>query len=236
MSTESGDSFPQTNAAGLEAKSADAAFDAYLQSASLVLPESAPTSSVKSTATNRAPFESSNSIAAEATNKKSTRWYRFTLRELLMLMTMAACICALVERRIENRQAPSTVFKEFKSTGLVASTGKRLGIEARLGSGGSGSGAGPIRAREAATYYVDLPKSKAGEFGYEMREVVQGILKKGQCRIEGTGTIGNVSGKELTEFYIEYQQNNIAGEIWVSLEPKDDDHCLFHLRVIEIAR
>ena len=161
------------------------------------------------------------------TDRAGGAWWRFSIRELLLLTAAVAAFLAWAglfwqrSRPYTRTAVPDRIanFQDIQT--ICASLGHK---PASYTSGGGGSS--NMRAT-TRTYdcQIDLPANLRPEFMAAYREHVRTLLEKYADRVGGAGSMSN--GRGLTGFGYEYAQGRAQGTVIVRTAPSGENLSLF---------
>ncbi|HZN33662.1 MAG TPA: hypothetical protein VFB80_07575 [Pirellulaceae bacterium] len=154
-------------------------------------------------------------------------WWRFSIRELLLLTAAVAAFLAwaglLYQRSLPYQRTtiPDTIgnFQDVRT--ICAKIGHRPASYSS-GGGGSSNMYATIRSYDCQ---VDLPAKLRGQFMADYREHIRATLAKLADRVGGAGSISD--GRGLQGFSYEYAEGRVHGTVVVRSSSRDDGLSLF---------
>jgi len=154
-------------------------------------------------------------------------WWRFSIRELLLLTAAVAAFLAwaglLFQRSLpfQRTTIPDTV-GDFQNIRAICTKLGHRPASYSSGGGGSSNMYATIRSYDCQ---VDLPAKLRGQFMANYREHIRATLAKLADRVGGAGSISD--GRGLKGFDYEYDKGRVHGTVVVRSTSGDDGLSLF---------
>lgn len=144
------------------------------------------------------------------------RWFRFSLRELLIATVAIAAVAALF---VKNRPYQPTPFlQNFDARALLTTLGKEngLAVEPIAYAGGNSLGPGRQTLEQELVYHRVTAEELRGSVMPAFRARVEKLLGSSGCEIEGRGASGKLEDasqrwSKVREFSFDYRYGETRG-------------------------
>jgi hypothetical protein len=144
-----------------------------------------------------------------------TNWWRFSIRELLLLTAAAAAFLAWAglmfqkSRPYVRTRVPDLVGNAQDARAICLALGHRSSSSSSSGGGGSN----PYETTRSYDFHIDLPADQRGAFMAAYRDHIKGVLDKEADKVWGAGSASDGGG--LRSFDYEYAKDRTHGKVVV---------------------
>jgi|GEM_PF-6966982 len=173
----------------------------------------------------------------QAAPPRTSRW-RFSLRELLLLMTALAAILALAIQNWpeSNKRWESAFARNIDLMRLSQETITELGAKrAYPNNGGGSSSQGPSDGVSQMTFRAEFEATGVGkrQFADELFQKIDKQLKSSGAQLVGPGMRGTGTLEE--SLTLAYRSGNIRGAFHLAVEKREPDSLFINGYVCEFA-